>query len=105
MINFTTACLIRRSKLALVLMAGGFGLLVVFSNVTDYVSNYEYVGHVLSMDTTRPNEALRYRAITSPMLHHRILDNHHSGDNLHRLLFIGRLSALQKPQCTTQRIP
>ncbi|POA32311.1 MULTISPECIES: DUF2165 family protein [Pseudomonas] len=72
MINFTTACLIRRSKLLLVLMAGGFGLLIVFSNVTDYASNYEFVGHILSMDTTRPNETLRYRAITSPMLHHRI---------------------------------
>lgn len=49
-----------------------FGLLVMYSNFTDYASNYEYVGHVLSMDTTRENSNLSYRAITSPMLHHRI---------------------------------
>ncbi|MCU1749924.1 DUF2165 family protein [Pseudomonas sp. 6D_7.1_Bac1] len=72
MTHFTTASLIRRSKLCMVLMAGIFGLLVVFSNVTDYSSNYEFVGHILSMDTTRPNNELHYRAITSPMLHHRI---------------------------------
>ncbi|APC15844.1 hypothetical protein BLL42_08890 [Pseudomonas frederiksbergensis] len=72
MTHFTTACVIRRSKLGMVLMAGIFGLLIVFSNLTDYSSNYEFVGHILSMDTTRPNNELRYRAITSPMLHHRI---------------------------------
>jgi predicted small integral membrane protein len=49
-----------------------FGLLVMHSNFTDYASNYEYVAHVLSMDTTRENSNLSYRAITSPMLHHRI---------------------------------
>jgi predicted small integral membrane protein len=49
-----------------------FGLLVMYSNFTDYATNYEYVGHVLSMDTTRENLNLSYRAITSPMLHHRI---------------------------------
>jgi predicted small integral membrane protein len=49
-----------------------FGLLVMYSNFTDYASNYEYVGHILSMDTTRDNQNLSYRAITSPMLHHRI---------------------------------
>ena len=49
-----------------------FGLMVMYSNFTDYPSNYEYVGHILSMDTTRENLNLSYRAITSPMLHHRI---------------------------------
>jgi len=49
-----------------------FGLLVMYSNFTDYSTNYEYVGHVLSMDTTRANTNISYRAITSPMLHHRI---------------------------------
>jgi predicted small integral membrane protein len=44
----------------------------MYSNFTDYTTNYEYVGHVLSMDTIQPNESTSYRAITSPLLHHRI---------------------------------
>lgn len=70
--NLTTDQLIRYSKLTLMAFFSFFGLLVIFSNFTDYSSNYEYVAHVLSMDTTRENSNIAYRAITSPMLHHRI---------------------------------
>jgi predicted small integral membrane protein len=28
-----------------------FGLLVMYSNITDYTTNYEYLSHILSMDT------------------------------------------------------
>jgi predicted small integral membrane protein len=49
-----------------------FGLLVMYNNFTDYASNYEYVSHILSMDTTRDNLKLSDRAITSPIFHHRI---------------------------------
>lgn len=64
--------IIRVSKTALMFFVSLFGLLMMYSNFTDYATNYEYVGHVLSMDTTR--ESLKYsnRAITSPLLHHRI---------------------------------
>ncbi|MCO8313735.1 DUF2165 family protein [Pseudomonas mandelii] len=68
----TTDQLIRYSKVILMAYISFFGLLVMYSNFTDYASNYEYVGHVLSMDTTRENLNLSYRAITSPLLHHRI---------------------------------
>jgi predicted small integral membrane protein len=70
--NITTDKIIRYSKVILMIYISFFGLLVMYSNFTDYASNYEYVGHVLSMDTTRENLNLSYRAITSPMLHHRI---------------------------------
>lgn len=70
--NLTTDKLIRYIKILLIIYISFFGLLVMYSNFTDYASNYEYVGHVLSMDTTRNNPRLSYRAITSPMLHHRI---------------------------------
>jgi len=70
--NLTTDKLIRYSKVILMAYISLFGLMVMFSNFTDYPSNYEYVGHILSMDTTRENLNLSYRAITSPMLHHRI---------------------------------
>ncbi|WP_166216087.1 DUF2165 family protein [Pseudomonas atagonensis] len=72
MSNLTTDKLIRYSKVTLMTYFSFFGLLVMFSNFTDYSSNYEYVGHVLSMDTTQINDNIRYRAIESPMLHHRI---------------------------------
>lgn len=62
----------RYSKVGLMAYFSFFGLLMMLSNFTDYSSNYEYVAHVLSMDTTEGNANLRYRAITSPMLQHRI---------------------------------
>ncbi|MHA3734894.1 DUF2165 family protein [Pseudomonas sp. Eth.TT006] len=70
--NLPTQKLIRYSKIILMAYISVFGLLVVFSNFTDYASNYEYVGHVLSMDTTLANPNIRYRAIESSLLHHRI---------------------------------
>ncbi|KAF2392861.1 MULTISPECIES: DUF2165 family protein [Pseudomonas] len=70
--NLSTDQLIRYSKVLLMASFSFFGLLVMISNFTDYPSNYEYVGHILSMDTTRENNYISYRAITSPMLHHRI---------------------------------
>ena len=70
--NLTTDKLIRCSKVILMAYISFFGLMVMYSNFTDYASNYEYVSHILSMDTTRENLNLSYRAITSPILHHRI---------------------------------
>jgi predicted small integral membrane protein len=45
-----------------------FALLVTYDNLTDYDTNYTFVRHVLSMDTTFPGNALLYRRITSPAL-------------------------------------
>ncbi|WP_448110334.1 DUF2165 family protein [Pseudomonas lini] len=70
--NLTTHQTIRISKLALMSFISFVGLLMMYSNVTDYPTNYEYVAHILSMDTTRDKLKYGYRAITSPMLHHRI---------------------------------
>lgn len=47
-----------------------FPLVVAFDNITDYQTNFVFVEHVMSMDTTFPGNSLMYRAITSPMLHH-----------------------------------
>lgn len=70
--TLTVDKLIRYSKVILMAYISFFGLLVLYSNLTDYSSNYEYVAHILSMDTTLANPNIRYRAIESPMLHHRI---------------------------------
>ena len=47
-----------------------FPLIVAFDNITDYETNFVFVQHVMSMDTTFPGNSLMYRAITSPALHH-----------------------------------
>lgn len=44
--------------------------LVVFNNLADYGSNYQFVQHVLAMDTTFPGNAGMWRAFNSPIVHH-----------------------------------
>ncbi|GEP03054.1 DUF2165 family protein [Methylobacterium oxalidis] len=61
---------IRASKSVLVLFAALFCLLVGYNNIVDYGSNYTFVQHVMSMDTTFPGNHLKERAITSPFVHH-----------------------------------
>ena len=58
----------RYAKIAMSLALAAFCLLVAFDNVTDYGTNYLFVQHVLSMDTTFPGNALMYRSITNPVL-------------------------------------
>ncbi|WP_260959403.1 DUF2165 family protein [Pseudomonas citri] len=60
----------RYAKIAMILALAAFALLTVFNNVTDYRSNFNFVQHVLSMDTIFPDNAARYRAITQPWLWH-----------------------------------
>jgi predicted small integral membrane protein len=59
---------VRLVKTSMVASIALFALLVAFDNVVDYDSNYEFVRHTLSMDTTFPGNALRGRAITSPVV-------------------------------------
>lgn len=60
----------RYSKVALVWAVALFASLVVFNNLTDYDSNYEFVHHVLKMDCI--SSAAGWRAIDSPVLHHAL---------------------------------
>ena len=59
---------VRLSKIILCLCLAAFAFLVTFGNITDYGSNFAFVQHVLSMDTTFPGNALMYRSITNPSL-------------------------------------
>jgi predicted small integral membrane protein len=61
---FTT----RLVKTMMVASTALFALLVAYDNLVDYGSNYEFVRHVLSMDTTFPDNVLKGRAIASPAL-------------------------------------
>ena len=44
---------------------GAYALIVAYDNIVDYASNYEFVRHVLSMDTTFPGNLLMHRAISN----------------------------------------
>jgi predicted small integral membrane protein len=60
---------LRTIKLLLVFGVAIFYSLVVFNNITDYGSNYEFVRHVLMMDSTFPGNRGMWRAINTPQLH------------------------------------
>lgn len=59
----------RSAKLALLAGIGLYYTLVVLGNLTDFGTNYEFVRHVLSMDSTMPGNHEMWRSITSRSLH------------------------------------
>jgi len=62
--------LLRLAKISLTAASAFFLLLVAFNNVTDYDSNFQFVRHVLSMDTSFPGNTLMWRALPAPAVHH-----------------------------------
>jgi predicted small integral membrane protein len=60
---------LRTIKILLVFGVALFYTLVVFNNVTDYGSNYEFVRHVMMMDSTFPGNHGMWRAMNTPLLH------------------------------------
>ena len=61
---------IRLSKCILMLGVAFFCTLVVFNNLTDYDSNFQFVRHVLQMDSTFSGNKGLWRAINSTAFHH-----------------------------------
>lgn len=59
----------RLSKILLMGAVALFYTLVAFNNVTDFDSNYQFVRHVLSMDSTFAGNRGMWRAMTSPYWH------------------------------------
>lgn len=57
---------LRVCKVAIAGSLALFALLCGIDNLLDYDTNFAFVSHVLSMDTTIPGNALRTRAITAP---------------------------------------
>ena len=56
----------RAAKLSLVAAVAFFYTLIVFNNLTDPNSNYQFIRHTLMMDTTTPGNHGMWRAIHSP---------------------------------------
>ena len=61
---------VRSAKAALVAACALYMSLVALNNVTDYGSNFAFVQHVLTMDTTFPGNQLTWRAVHTPAFHH-----------------------------------
>jgi predicted small integral membrane protein len=55
--------ILRLSKISLLLAVALYYLLVTFNNLTDYNSNYQFVHHVLLMDSTFPGNNGLWRAL------------------------------------------
>lgn len=62
--------IVRISKISLVAAIALFASLVAFGNVTDYATNFQFVRHVLMMDTIFADTRIHYRAIETPWAHH-----------------------------------
>jgi len=60
---------LRLCKIVLTALSSVFLLIVVFNNVTDPNSNYQFVRHVLGMDTTFPGNAAMWHAVRAPLAH------------------------------------
>jgi predicted small integral membrane protein len=60
----------RAAQALFVLWIGAFAALVVLNNLVDYGTNFRFVQHVFSMDTTFADSKLRRLAIRSRTLHH-----------------------------------
>jgi predicted small integral membrane protein len=58
--------MLRTAKLLLVFAVALFYSFVVFNNTTDYNSNYQFIRHVLMMDSTLPGNRGMWRALNSP---------------------------------------
>jgi predicted small integral membrane protein len=60
---------LRIAKMLLVFALAAFYSFVVLDNTTDYESNYQFVRHVLMMDSTFPGNRGMWRALNSPAWH------------------------------------
>jgi predicted small integral membrane protein len=60
--------IIRLAKILMTAALAAFAFIVTYDNVVDYGSNFEFVKHVLSMDTTFPGNKLMHRAVTDPAM-------------------------------------
>lgn len=64
-----TDMIIRSAKLLLLCAMAFYYTLVVFNNLTDFDSNYQFVRHVLTMDSTFGGNHGLWRALTAPAWH------------------------------------
>ena len=85
---------LRVAKVSLIFAVALFYSFVVLNNLTDYGSDYQFVRHVLMMDTTFPGNRGMWRAINGPVWHTAVLCiDHRVGDGDHASVLVGRIAA------------
>jgi predicted small integral membrane protein len=67
--TFSESMTLRAAKTALVFAVAFYYLLLVFNNLTDYNSNFQFIRHVLMMDSTSPENRGMWRALNPPLWH------------------------------------
>ncbi len=67
--KFSSLLFLRLCKIALIAVCSLFFCIVVFNNIVDYGSNYDFVQHVLSMDDTFKGNKLMDRSFTNPVVY------------------------------------
>jgi predicted small integral membrane protein len=68
--NSATLQAFRWIKIISVGSLGLMSMLIFLGNTTDYNSNYQFVEHVMRMDSVFPNSRLLYRSIQQPWVYH-----------------------------------
>ena len=61
---------IRLAKISCAAAIAFYVALVAFGNISDYWTNFAFVTEVLDMDVVPAASHIRWRAVTSPLLHH-----------------------------------
>jgi len=104
--------IIRIAKLLLLSGVALFYTLVVFNNTTDFDSNYQFVRHVLMMDSTFPGNRGMWRALDAPFWHLSFYFSIIAWEIVTTILcwwgVVALLRALRKPAAdfnTAKRIP
>jgi predicted small integral membrane protein len=67
---YSVQFLFRIAKTISVAAIALMSLLIVIGNTTDYYTNYQFVEHVMKMDTIFPGNHIHYRNINSTFLFH-----------------------------------
>ena len=67
---YSTSYLFRIAKTVSVFAISIMSLLIVIGNTTDYYTNYQFVAHVMKMDTVFPDSNVHYRSIDNPLVFH-----------------------------------
>lgn len=60
---------LRTAKMLLLFAVAVFYSFLVFNNLTDYDSNFQFIRHVLMMDSTLPGNHGMWRALNHPVWH------------------------------------
>ena len=86
----------RLAKIVMCLVLAVFCLLIAYDNITDYNTNYEFVQHVLSMDTTFPGNELMYSLHhqSNPLADRLRADHHRRG--LTGVLFLAGVMQMRR---------